>query len=281
MNVDPLPSFKAACVQLNASRDMSTNLRAAADGVRAAAAQGAQLIMLPEYAALLDGSGRVMRDNSFAEAEHPALAAFQGAAREAGAWLLVGSLTVKAGGERMVNRSYLLAPDGAIKARYDKIHMFDATLPGGKVIRESSAYEPGQQAVTVQLPWGVLGMTVCYDLRFPQLYRALAGAGALFLAVPSSFQRETGVAHWHPLLRARAIENLSYVFAPAMCGDHPGNRITYGHSMIIDPWGRIVCELGDDPGVIVAEVHPGEVARVRSMLPSLEHDREFQLGRML
>lgn len=270
-----METFKAACVQLNSRDDMSANLRAAAEGIRAAAGDGAQLIMLPEYAALLDGSGRVMRDNSYSEAEHPALQAFQSMARETGAWLLVGSLTVKLDGDRMANRSYLLAPDGSLKASYDKIHMFDVTLPSGKVIRESSAYQPGAQAVTARLPWGTLGMTVCYDLRFPQLYRALASAGAQFLAVPASFQRETGIAHWHTLLRARAIENLSFVFAPAMCGDHPGNRMTYGHSLIIDPWGRIVAELGDAPGVIVAEIDPAEVARVRGMLPALEHDRAF------
>ena len=258
---------------------MAANLSAAAHGVRAARAEGADLVMLPEYAALLDGSGRVMRDNSFAEEAHPALASLQSLAREVGAWLLVGSLTVKVEGERMANRSYLLAPDGAIQARYDKIHMFDATLPSGKVIRESSAYQPGDDAVLAPTPWGVLGMTVCYDLRFPQLYRALANAGASFLAVPASFQHETGVAHWHALLRARAIENLSYVFAPAMCGEHPGNRRTYGHSLIVDPWGRIVAELGDEPGVIVADIDPAEVARVRAMLPSLEHDRAFALRR--
>ncbi len=274
-----MEGFKAACVQLNSGADMQANLRAAADGVRAAAGQGAQLIMLPEYAALLDGSGRVMRDNSFAEAAHPALEAFQSMARETAAWLLIGSLTVKLDGGLMANRSYLLAPDGGIRARYDKIHMFDATLPGGKTIRESSAYQPGHEAVIATIPWGQLGMTVCYDLRFPQLYRALAQAGAQYLAVPSSFQRETGVGHWHALLRARAIENLSYVFAPAMCGDHPGNRSTYGHSLIVDPWGNVVAELGTDSGVIVADVDPREVARVRGMLPSLEHDRAFEPAR--
>jgi predicted amidohydrolase len=267
--------FKAACVQLNSGNDMSANLRAAGDGVRAAAGQGAQLVMLPEYAALLDGSGRVMRENSYPEAGHPALAAVQALARETGVWLLAGSLTVKVDDECMVNRSYLLAADGSVVARYDKIHMFDVTLPGGKVIRESSAYRAGAAAVIAPTPWGPLGMTVCYDLRFPQLYRALARAGALFLAVPSSFQRETGIAHWHALLRARAIENSSYVFAPAMCGDHPGNRMTYGHSLIIDPWGKILGELGDAPGVVVAEINTDEVGRVRGMLPALEHDREF------
>ena len=270
-----MATFKAACVQLNSGNDMAANLRAAGAGVRQAAERGAQLIMLPEYAALLDGSGRVMRANSYPEAGHPALSAFQSLATETGAWLLVGSLTVKIDDERMVNRSYLLASDGTVAARYDKIHMFDATLPSGKVIRESSAYKPGERSVIATTPWGPLGMTVCYDLRFPQLYRALAKAGAMFLAIPSSFQRETGVAHWHALLRSRAIENLSYVFAPAMCGEHPGNRTTYGHSLIVDPWGGILAELGEEPGVAVADISTDEVARVRGMLPALDHDREF------
>ncbi len=269
--------LKAACVQLNSGNDMVANLRAAGDGIRGAAALGAEFILLPEYAALLHGSGRVMRENSHPEDSHPALSAFQALARETRAWLLVGSLTVRVDDERMVNRSYLLSADGSVVAHYDKIHMFDVTLPSGKVIRESSAYRPGDRTVIARTPWGPLGMTVCYDLRFPHLYRALAKAGATMLAIPSSFQRETGVAHWHALLRARAIENLSYVFAPAMCGDHPGDRATYGHSLIIDPWGRILAELGDEPGVAVAEINTDEVARVRGMLPSLEHDRNFTL----
>jgi predicted amidohydrolase len=272
-----MTAFTVACVQLNSGNDLEANLRAAEAAVRSAAGRGAHLIMLPEYATLLDGSGRVMRENSHAEENHPALARLQALARETRAWLLIGSLTVKLNDERMVNRSFLLSSDGGIVARYDKIHMFDVTLPSGKVIRESSAYQPGDQAVIAATPWGPLGMTICYDLRFPQLYRALAKAGALFLAVPSSFQRETGTAHWHALLRARAIENLSYVFAPAMCGDHPGNRMTYGHSLIVDPWGRILAELGAEPGIAMAEIDPGEVARMRAMLPSLEHDRKFSV----
>jgi len=267
--------FKAACVQLNSGSDVAANLRAAESGVREAAAGGAALIMLPEYAALLDGSGRVMRDNSRPESGNATLAAFQSLARETQAWILLGSLTVTLEDGRMANRSYLLRDDGAVAASYDKIHMFDATLPSGKVIRESSAYAPGSIAVLAATPWGPLGMSVCYDLRFPQLYRRLAQAGALFLAVPSSFQRETGVAHWHALLRARAIENLSYVFAPAMCGEHPGGRTTYGHSLIVDPWGAILVELADVPGVAVAEIDTDEITRVRGLLPSLEHDRQF------
>ena len=280
-----MTTFRAACVQLNSGNDMTANLRAAASGVRAAAEQGAQFIMLPEYAALLDGSGRVMREKSYPEDQHPALPAFRALAQETHAWLLLGSITVKIdeaplapSDGAMANRSYLLSPDGAIAARYDKIHMFDATLPGGKVIRESSAYRPGAQAVIADLPWGPLGMTVCYDLRFPYLYRTLAKAGAIFMAIPSSFQRETG-AHWQPLLQARAIESLSYVFAPAMCGEHPGNRSTYGHSLIIDPWGKILAELGTEPGVATADIDAAQVARVRGMLPALEHDRGYAAPR--
>ena len=210
---------------------------------------------------------------------HPALPAFSSLARETGAWLLIGSLTVKRDDERLANRSYLIAADGTLVARYDKIHMFDVTLPGGKIIRESSAYRPGDAAVVATTPWGVLGMSVCYDLRFPQLYRALAKAGAVMLVVPSSFQRETGPAHWEVLLRTRAIENAAWVIAPAMCGEHANGRSTYGHSIVIDPWGRVKAELGDQPGILVADIDPDEAVRIRSMLPSLEHDREFKLER--
>jgi predicted amidohydrolase len=267
--------FKAACVQLNSGNDFAANLRAIASAVGEAADHEADFVLLPEYAALLDGSGRVMRENSFSEDAHPALDACRTLAIKHACYLLVGSLTVLIDDEHLANRSYLIGPDGRSIAYYDKIHMFDVTLPSGKVIRESNAYQPGDRAVVVATPWGCLGMTVCYDLRFPQLFRTLAKAGAQFLAVPSSFQRETGVAHWHSLLRARAIENLAYVFAPAMCGEHPGNRSTYGHSMIIDPWGKIIVELGTEPGICYAEINPDEVLRVRGMLPALTHDRPF------
>ncbi len=274
-----MASLKVACVQLNAGSDLEVNLAQATDRIREAAAQGARLIALPEYAVLLDGSGRVMRSRSPEEAKHPALPVFCALARETGAWLLVGSLTVKRDDERLANRSYLICADGTIVARYDKIHMFDVTLPGGKVIRESSAYGPGDVAVVAATPWGALGMSVCYDLRFPQLYRTLAKAGAVMFAVPASFQRETGPAHWQVLLRARAIENAAWVIAPAMCGEHANGRSTYGHSIVIDPWGRVHAELGDQPGVLVADIDPDAAAQVRSTLPALEHDREFKLER--
>jgi predicted amidohydrolase len=274
-----MAKLKLACVQLSAGSDVEANLAVASTRVREAAAAGAAFIALPEYALLLDGSGRVMRERSAEEDGHPALAAFRLLARETRSWLLLGSLTVRLADARMANRSYLISSTGELVARYDKIHMFDATLPGGKVIRESSGYRPGETAVVATTPWGMLGMSVCYDLRFPQLYRALAKAGAVMLAVPASFQRETGPAHWHTLLRARAIENAAWVIAPAMCGDHANGRATFGHSLVVDPWGSIVAELGDQPGVLLVEVDTGEAAKVRAMLPSLEHDRAFQLER--
>ena len=272
-----MTALTVACVQLNAGADIDANLAAVSQSVRAAAAQGAQLIALPEYCALLDGSGRVMREHSPQESSHPALPLLRALAAETGRWLLAGSLTVKIDDERMANRSYLVSAGGEIVARYDKIHMFDVTLPSGKVIRESSAYRPGEEAVVAATPWGGLGMSVCYDLRFPQLYRALAQAGALMLAVPSSFQRETGPAHWHTLLRARAIENAAWVLAPAMCGDHPNGRSTYGHSLVIDPWGKIVAELDDRPGVLVTAIDLDQARKVRGQLPALQHDRAFKL----
>jgi len=272
-----MTTLKVGCIQLNAGADVAANLDAATRAVREAATQGAQLICLPEYCVLLDGSGRVMRDGSPPEEGHPALPAFAALARETNAWILVGSLTVRLPDDRMANRSYLVSATGEIAARYDKIHMFDCTLPNGKVIRESSAYQPGSHAVLAATPWGPLGMTICYDLRFPQLYRALAQAGATMLAVPSSFQRETGPAHWHTLLRTRAIENAAWVIAPAMCGDHANGRSTYGHTLIIDPWGKIVAELEDQPGVLVADIDLQQATKVRGMLPALDHDRAFEV----
>jgi predicted amidohydrolase len=174
------------------------------------------------------------------------------------------------------SRSRAISAEGRVVASYDKIHMFDVTMPDGRVIRESSTYRPGDRAVVADMPWGKLGMTVCYDLRFPGLFRVLAQAGAQFISVPSSFQRQTGKVHWHALLRARAIENESFIIAPAMCGDHSGNRQSYGHTLIIDPWGEILAEGGEAPQIVYADIDPARVAKVRGMIPSLEHDREYR-----
>lgn len=268
-------SLRIACLQLNSGSDYAANL-AALDGLmREAAGGGAKFIFSPEYALMMDGSGRVMRERAFDAAGEPAVSALAALSRELGVWHLAGSLTLSSDDGRMFNRSVLFSDRGAPVAVYDKIHMFDATLPSGTVIRESSAYRPGERAVIAETPWGRLGMTVCYDLRFPHLYRALAQRGALMLAIPSSFQRETGKAHWHTLLRARAIENASFVIAAALCGDHPGKRMTYGHSLVVDPWGDVLGDGGESPGVVYADLDLSRVDAVRAMLPSLAHDRPF------
>ena len=217
-------TFKAACVQLNSGNDMQANIAQASAMVREAAAAGAQFIMTPEYTAMMDGSGRTMRETARDEAEHPALAAFRALAVETKAWLLVGSLTVTTGEERIANRSFLVSDAGAVVARYDKIHMFDVDLAGGDSYRESATVRSGADAVLAPTPWGLLGMTVCYDLRFAALYRALAQGGASIITVPSCFTAFTGKAHWHVLLRARAIETGCFVIAPAQVGKHEDGR---------------------------------------------------------
>ena len=267
--------FKLACLQMNSGSDVAANLSTLKQMITTAAGEGAQLVMAPEYALLMDGSGRVMREGSLPADGGEVLRELQALAAQLKLWLLPGSLTLHSDDERIVNRSLLIDDGGQIVASYDKIHMFDVTLPDGKVIRESSAYRPGERAVIAQMPWGKLGMSICYDLRFPQLYRALAQGGAEFLSIPSSFQRQTGKAHWHTLLRARAIENAAYVFAPAMCGEHGGNRQTYGHALIVDPWGEVLADAGEEPGIIYAEIDAARVAKIRGMMPSLQHDRPY------
>ncbi|RLT31538.1 MAG: carbon-nitrogen hydrolase family protein [Chloroflexi bacterium] len=270
--------FRAACLQMNSCSDLSANLAQLKQLLIEAAGNGAQFVLSPEYCLMMDGSGRVMRDGALPADGGTTLAELRQLAVQLNIWLLAGSLTLKTDEERIVNRSYLIAADGTVVATYDKIHMFDVTLPDGKVIRESSAYRPGEKAVIAATPWGKLGMTICYDVRFPHLYRALAQQGAEFLSVPSSFQRQTGKVHWHTLLKSRAIENAAYVLAPAMCGDHPGNRQTYGHALIVDPWGEVLADAGEEPGIIYADIDPARVAKIRGMMPSLQHDRPYAVA---
>jgi predicted amidohydrolase len=232
--------------------------------------------MTPEVSDMIEPRRALRLEKAREEGAHPMLAAFRDLARETGAYLLLGSIVVRVPGEeRLGNRSFLIAPDGAILARYDKIHMFDVELAGGESYRESAAFRPGDAAVLAALPWGVLGITVCYDLRFPQLYRALAQAGADFLSIPSAFTVPTGQAHWHVLLRARAIENGCFVFAPAQWGEHAEGRKTYGHALIVAPWGEVLAEAADGPGFILAEIDPAKVAEARRSVPALGHDRAF------
>jgi predicted amidohydrolase len=205
------------------------------------------------------------------------LAAFRDTARSHRLWVHVGSLALKISADKAVNRSLLIDPQGEIAARYDKIHMFDVDLAGGESYRESRSYRPGEIAISADLPWGRLGLTICYDLRFPALYRALAEAGASFLAIPSAFTRQTGEAHWHVLMRARAIENTCYVLAAAQGGRHENGRETFGHSLVIDPWGRVVAEGGTEPCVVMAEIAPADIVTARTRLPSLQHGRRFEV----
>jgi predicted amidohydrolase len=209
------------------------------------------------------------------EASHPALAGFREAAAKAGAWLLIGSIGVKVEGERLANRSYLIDNSGTVVAKYDKIHMFDVDLAGGESYRESATFRPGDRAVLAETPWGLLGMTICYDLRFPHLYRALAQAGAQFISIPAAFTRPTGSAHWHVLMRARAIETGCFVIAPAQCGEHAQGRKTYGHSLIVAPWGEVLADGGDDVGIVSAQIDTAKIGEVRRMVPSLQHDRPY------
>ena len=268
--------FRLACVQVNAGNQMQANIDAASALARAARDDGADFIAFPECVAMME----MGRDAALAQARpqetHPALVAFCDLARELNIWLLGGSLSILLAGEKIANRSFLIDNGGAIRAQYDKIHMFDVDLDGGETYRESATYQPGQTAVLAETPWGGLGMTICYDLRFPGLYRDLTHAGAFMLSVPSAFTRPTGEAHWEVLLRARAIENAAYVFAPAQCGEHPHGRLTYGHSLIIDPWGTVLADGGEEPGYIMADIDPAKVTEVRRSLPSLTHDRDYQ-----
>jgi deaminated glutathione amidase len=275
-------TFTAACIQFTAGSDPESNLRTVSELTRRARDGGADFIMTPEASNFIE-SGSRRRDKACREADDPFLAGMRSVARETGAWLLLGSLVIDPTGEsdaavgeaRLANRSFLLDPGGGIVARYDKIHMFDINLPGGESYRESNAYRPGDRTVVAETLWGRLGMSVCYDVRFPHLFRALAHSGADFLTVPSVFTVPTGNAHWHVLLRARAIENGCFVFAPAQWGEHTAGRRSYGHSLILDPWGEVLADAGEGVGIVSARIEMARIAEVRSMVPSLGHDRRF------
>ncbi len=275
MSTTPSP-FRVACLQLTTGPEVARNL----EMIRALALEarelGADLVTTPECSSFMEPRRRAVLEKARPEDEDPGLAGFRDIARETGRWVLAGSLIVRVADERCANRSYLIDSEGTIVARYDKIHMFDVDLEGGESYRESRTYRPGTRAVVAPSPWGGVGLTVCYDMRFPHLYRTLAQAGARYLTVPSAFTRPTGRAHWHVLLRARAIETGCFVFAPAQCGEHAGGRRTYGHSLVVDPWGEVLADGGESPGVTVAEVDPARVEEVRRMVPSLAHDRPFE-----
>ncbi len=269
-------TFIAALIQTTSGRDPVLTMDAILPQISEAAASGTQFVMLPETVGMMEPNPELLREKARPESETLALDQLRAAAAKAGVWMLIGSLVVRfedAG--KLANRSFLVDAAGDIQARYDKIHLFDVELASGERYRESANYRPGENLVTTDTPWGCLGMSVCYDLRFPHLYRALAQRGAGFLTVPSAFTRPTGKAHWHTLLRARAIENGCFVFAPAQCGEHEGGRQTYGHSLIVDPWGEVIADGGDKPGIVMAKIDGARVTAVRDQVPSLRHDRDF------
>ena len=269
-------SFRAACIQLRCGDDIAQNVRAASGLIRQAHRAGAEFVATPENTSLMAADGGAKLALAKSENDDLALSALSAVAEELGIWLLIGSLAIKLGDDKTANRSYLIGRDGRIAARYDKIHLFDVNLTGNESYRESNTVSAGEQAVTTDLPWGRIGLSVCYDLRFPLLYRMLAKRGAEILSIPSAFTETTGKAHWHVLLRARAIENGAFVIAPAQGGKHANGRATYGHSMIVSPWGDILAEAATEPCFITADIDPGEVAAARARVPSLQHDRPFR-----
>jgi predicted amidohydrolase len=270
-------SFRAALVQMCSGRDVETNVASATELVREAARTGAQYVLTPEMTTLMELERPRLIAAAKPEAGNAALAHFEALARELGIWLHIGSMPILLSGGKLANRSFLISPQGRVAARYDKIHMFDVNLGGGEKYEESANYQPGRHAVVADLPWGPLGLTICYDLRFPTLFRALARAGARFITVPAAFTRPTGLAHWHTMLRARAIESQAFVFAAAQGGEHENGRVTFGHSLIVSPWGEILAEAGVQPAVTFADVDLQLLEDVRSRVPSLQHDRSFEV----
>ncbi|PTQ11641.1 nitrilase [Sphingomonas oleivorans] len=267
--------MRAALFQSRTGIDPADNARALVAAVDRACSDGADMLFTPEMSGLLDRDRRRAAANLREEAEDPVLAAVREAAARTGLWIHLGSLAIKPGREdgRLANRGFVIDGTGAIRARYDKIHLFDVDLPSGESWRESAAYAPGERVILAETPWGRLGLSVCYDLRFPDLYRALSDAGATILAVPAAFTVPTGRAHWHVLLRARAIEAGAFVIAAAQGGEHEDGRATFGHSLAIDPWGEVLLDMGEEGGVALVELDAARLADVRARIPALAHRR--------
>jgi deaminated glutathione amidase len=267
--------FTVACVQTNAGRTVASNLETVRRLVRDARDDGAEFILTPENVAILEPKGEALRAQAEPWEGNSLVSAFGTLAGEVKAWLLAGSIPVTAPSGKVFNRSVLFDDTGAVVAHYDKIHLFDVDLPSGERYRESSTFEAGDRAVIAETPWGTVGLSVCYDVRFPHLYRQLAQAGARYLVVPSAFTRTTGEAHWNVLLRARAIEAGAFVFAPAQTGTHAEGRRTFGHSLIVDPWGTILADGGDAVGFVTARIDPALCDRARGQVPAVGHEPAF------
>lgn len=274
-----MTKFTAACVQLTSGTDPVQNLKVCSELIREAASKGANFIATPEVTNMMEPHKAAAREKAQIEEDDITLQAFQGLADELDTWILAGSLVIKKpDDDRLANRSFLIAPNGKVIAKYDKIHMFDVMLDNGESHKESNAYAPGAQAVVTQTPWGRLGMAICYDVRFSHLFQSLATEGrADLFTVPAAFTHTTGKAHWHTLLKARAIENGAFVIAPAQCGHHSEKRHTYGHSLIIDPWGNILSDGGEEIGISMAEIDMQDVAKRRRQIPNLRNIRDYTL----
>ena len=272
-----MSEFKAACIQLRTGNNVAENIKTITGFIREAAAGGADYIITPETSTLMEMNTKRLFAGTAYEPDDTSIKLFSDLAAELGIWLHIGSLAIKLSDTKVANRAYVFTPQGKTAATYDKIHMFDVDLSGGESYRESKNYQPGNKAVMVDMPWGTVGLTICYDLRFPHLYRTMAQNGAGYLTVPAAFTRNTGKDHWHILLQARAIENGCFVFAPSQGGTHENGRETYGHSLIISPWGDILAEADEDPGIIMAKIDPALITQARTRIAALKHDRPYEL----
>ena len=270
-----MSNLKVACIQTNSKSDPNINIREVSSLIRAARSNGAELITTPEVVGMLEPNREKALNKAQPENYHGVLREFRALSRDLAIWLLIGSISIKLSNGKLANRSFLINPDGQIIARYTKIHMFDVEVNDGSIYRESATYQPGTSACLARTPWGLLGLTVCYDIRFPALYRDLAKAGAKIIFIPSAFTEVTGEAHWHILQRARAIENGCFIVSAAQTGMHEQNRKTFGHSIIVDPWGNILADADKDVGFITADLDLNLVDEVRKKIPSLTHDREY------
>jgi predicted amidohydrolase len=270
-----MSNLKVACIQTNSKSDPNINIREVSSLIRAAKSKGAELITTPEVVGMLEPNREKALNKAQPENYHGVLREFRALSRDLAIWLLIGSISIKLSNGKLANRSFLINPDGQIIARYTKIHMFDVEVNDGSIYRESATYQPGTSACLARTPWGLVGLTICYDIRFPALYRDLAKAGAKIIFIPSAFTEVTGEAHWHILQRARAIENGCFIVSAAQTGMHEQNRKTFGHSIIVDPWGNILADADKDVGFITADLDLNLVDEVRKKIPSLTHDREY------
>ncbi|WP_262693060.1 carbon-nitrogen hydrolase family protein [Kordiimonas aquimaris] len=272
--------MRIGLIQLNTGDEIGTATAEACLHIRAAAEKGAQFISTPETTHLMEMNRQAVLKKAYVEAADPGLVEFKALARELGVWLHIGSLIIKVDDSKLANRSFMINPDGEITARYDKIHLFDVDLDGGESYRESALYQRGESAVLTKACDTDMGMTICYDLRFAHLHRALAHAGAKIILSPAAFTKPTGAAHWHMLLRARAIETGCFVLAAAQTGMHKTGRETYGHSLVVNPWGDVIADAGLDVGALVVDLDLLQVDTVRSKIPALRHDQPIRVESM-